>query len=73
MHTTQNHACLNAREFLLYLEGAVSDTSKTRIEKHLNLCSPCFEVFLALFNDFLNGSPRPPMPAVASIGEHYCA
>jgi predicted anti-sigma-YlaC factor YlaD len=60
------HNCLEGREFLLYLDGSVSGYSKARIEKHLNLCTRCFEAFIFLFNDFLDGASPQKWDAAAT-------
>lgn len=46
--------CLNGRDLFSYLNGSASQPNKAQIEKHLNLCDHCFEVFIYSFNDFLN-------------------
>lgn len=58
MQAIPMHNCLNGHEFFLYLDGSASTPNKTRIEKHLNVCNRCFEAFISLFNDFLDGTPE---------------
>ncbi len=66
MQATHTHNCLDGREFFLYLEGSASNPSKARIEKHLNICNRCFEAFISLFNDFLDGASKQKWNAAAT-------
>lgn len=56
MHATPKHTCLDRQAFSNYLNGSAPALLKAQIEKHLNLCVPCFEGFINSLNELLNGA-----------------
>lgn len=72
MPAIPRHNCLEGHEFLLYLEGAASTPSKSRIEQHLNGCNRCFEAFISVFNDILDATAEQEWkPAASSFGRQF--
>ncbi len=58
MQTNHPHSCLDGHAISSYINGSASNLLKARIEKHLNLCSPCFEGFMEALNALLNGTTQ---------------
>lgn len=54
MQAINTQHCLHAEDFSSYLQGSRKPYDKTRIEKHLNMCTQCFERFLLAFNRHLD-------------------
>lgn len=54
MPATLTPNCLHDGDFALYLNGSPKPYGKTRMEKHLNVCTHCFERFLFAFNRHLD-------------------
>ncbi len=62
--------CLDGHELFSYLNGSAQQQSKAQIEKHLNLCDHCFEIFIYTFNDFLN-EPAGPRERATTFPGYY--
>lgn len=54
MQANHMHTCLDGHAFSSYITGSASELLKARVEKHLNLCSPCFAGFIEALNALLN-------------------
>lgn len=54
MPATHTCNCPEIRELFAYLDGSTQQSRKALIEKHLNICTSCFEAFLMAFNSLLD-------------------
>lgn len=53
MKIALDQPCLGHGDLVSYLSGVVHAANKQRIESHLSACCWCFEIFIDLFNQYL--------------------
>jgi hypothetical protein len=59
MKTLHRNACLDCADFASYVNGTTYEDERGSIEQHLSDCDFCFETFISILNQHLDGTSLP--------------